>query len=347
MNNFLNLSINSYNVSKKYKKEIFYKCLLKLHFLHLKNCKEYKSLFKNLKITKLENFPFLSIRLFKFYELMSTNRKKIYKIFNSSGTTSKTVSKVYIDKKTSEIQRKTLSKIFKDFYDLERSPMLFIDNPEMLRSKINVARKAAISGFMQFGSEIYFALDSSNNINLKEIKAYLKSTKKKGGVVFGFTNIFWKFFFNKINSNILKSKFQNSILIHGGGWKDLNEQLITNHKFKNIVKKKFGFKNISNYYGLIEQPGSIFFECENGFFHTSIYSEIFIRGKNLEILEEKKIGFIHLLSLVPRSYPGNSLITEDLGYFLKENLCKCGRSGKIFKYVKRVPYSEIRGCGNV
>ena len=38
------------------------------------------------------------------------------------------------------------------------------------------------------------------------------------------------------------------------------EESITNLKFKSLIKKNIGIYNVHNYYGLIEQTGSIFFE---------------------------------------------------------------------------------------
>ena len=57
---------------------------------------------------------------------------------------------------------------------------------------------------------------------------------------------------------------------------------------------------------------------------------ILIRDKNLNILNHGK-GLIQLFSLLPKSYPGHSLLTEDEGVLLGEDDCKCGRHGKYFK----------------
>ena len=58
-------------------------------------------------------------------------------------------------------------------------------------------------------------------------------------------------------------------------------------------------------------------------------------------------GLIQIISLLPTSYPGHSIITEDQGAIFGEDDCKCGRSGKYFKVFGRIPKSEIRGCGNI
>ena len=98
---------------------------------------------------------------------------------------------------------------------------------------------------------------------------------------------------------------------------------------------------------MVEQTGSIFFECEKGYFHTSFFSDIIIRDKFFKKQKIKKKGLIQIISLIPTSYPGHSIITEDQGALFGEDNCKCGRSGKYFKVFGRIPKSEIRGCGNI
>ena len=57
-------------------------------------------------------------------------------------------------------------------------------------------------------------------------------------------------------------------------------------------------------------------------------------------------GVLQVLSPLPRSYPGHSLLTEDLGVLLGEDDCPCGRKGKYFKVTGRVPRAEVRGCSD-
>ena len=127
----------------------------------------------------------------------------------------------------------------------------------------------------------------------------------------------------------------------------LDDIKISNEKFKYLLNKKFELKRIINYYGLIEQTGSIFFECKKGYFHTSNYNDILIRDENFKVLKNKKKGLIQLLSTIPKSYPGHSILTEDIGMIIGENDCKCGIKGNYFKVYGRVKKSEIRGCSNI
>ena len=52
------------------------------------------------------------------------------------------------------------------------------------------------------------------------------------------------------------------------------------------------------------------------------------------------------LSLVQLSYPGHNILTEDLGRIEGIDNCKCGRKGKYFSVLGRVPGTEKRGCSD-
>ena len=52
-------------------------------------------------------------------------------------------------------------------------------------------------------------------------------------------------------------------------------------------------------------------ECEEcGYFHETDHTKILIRDKYLNVLSKNKKGFLQLISTVPESYPGNSILTE-------------------------------------
>lgn len=50
--------------------------------------------------------------------------------------------------------------------------------------------------------------------------------------------------------------------------------------------------------------------------------------------------------MLPHSYPGHSLLTEDEGIILGEDDCPCGRKGKYFKLTGRIKQAELRGCSD-
>ena len=60
----------------------------------------------------------------------------------------------------------------------------------------------------------------------------------------------------------------------------------------------------------------------------------------------KETGLVQLKSLLPISYPGHNILTEDIGIIYGIDNCKCKRKGKIFKILGRLSKSEIRGCSD-
>ena len=51
------------------------------------------------------------------------------------------------------------------------------------------------------------------------------------------------------------------------------------------VKNVFNINRVHDYYGMVEQTGSIHMECDEGYLHTSEYSDIIVRDfKNFEVL---------------------------------------------------------------
>ena len=57
-------------------------------------------------------------------------------------------------------------------------------------------------------------------------------------------------------------------------------------------------------------------------------------------------GLLQVLSALPQSYPGHSLLTEDLGVLLGEDDCPCGRPGRYFTVLGRQRGAEVRGCSD-
>ena len=123
---------------------------------------------------------------------------------------------------------------------------------------------------------------------------------------------------------------------------------ISGKDFKGRLKEKLNLEKVFNYYGLVEQTGSIFFESQKcGYYHTSIFSDIIIRDSKFRIVKNRNKGLIQLLSVLPTSYPGHNVLTEDIGEIIGEDDCKCGLKGKYFKVYGRAKEAEVRGCSDI
>ena len=322
----------------------------KLNNFHYENSSQFRKIIDLIyplkKIKILEDIPFIPAKLFKELELKSIPNKKIFKILNSSGTSSGKPSKIYLDKDNARTQTLVLNKIVTKIIGKKRLPMLIIDEKKIIQdpSKFD-AKTAAIIGFSMFGSNHQYLI-KDGSIDYENLNIFLDKFAKQKFLIFGFTSLVYEQLINKLDIKKIKSFFENSILIHGGGWKKMEKIKVSNKIFKRKLNKFLKINHIINYYGLIEQTGSIFFECSKcGCFAPSEYSEVLIRDKNFKALSKNKKGFIQLLSILPKSYPGHSILTEDIGQLINNN-CKFCKITKKFKVYGRAEQSEIRGCSD-
>jgi hypothetical protein len=227
--------------------------------------------------------------------------------------------------------------------------MLILDHPSVLKNRSTFsARGAGIVGFSQFGSDHTYALvDETMEPNWDAIEAFRVRHEGERILLFGFTSILWQHLVRAVEETGQRYDFGDGILIHGGGWKKLADQKISNAEFKRRVSERLNVRTVYNYYGMVEQTGSIYMECEAGFFHSSDYSEILIRDSRT-LLEQDigKPGLIETLSTIPRSYPGHVLLTEDVGIIHGHDGCSCSRRGNYFTVLGRLADAELRGCSD-
>tara|TARA_B100000686_G_C16782380_1_gene972833 strand:- start:833 stop:1894 length:1062 start_codon:yes stop_codon:yes gene_type:complete len=346
------INLKPFSLDKIKKRKFFEKTMNSLNLFHYKNSKEYKKLLDSFgysfKKKKLNEIPFLPAKLFKYFELRSVSKGKVFKTLSSSGTSSEIPSKIYLDKKNAHNQMKVLNKIITTVLGKERLPMLIIDqNPTKLNRSTFNARGAAIYGFSIFGKNHTYLLNDQGKIDYNLLNIFLNKYGKGKFFIFGFTSLVFENLVKKISTKLIKFDFRNGILLHGGGWKKMQKIKINNKTFKQKLFSKIKLKNIYNYYGLVEQTGSIFIECKKcKCFVTSVFSDILIRDKYFNVVKNGKKGLIQLFSLLPTSYPGHNILTEDIGEIVGDNGCQCGLLGKQFLVHGRAEQSEIRGCSD-
>ena len=139
----------------------------------------------------------------------------------------------------------------------------------------------------------------------------------------------------------------NAFVLHGGGWKKLESEKVDNNEFKDRIYRVIGCDKVHNYYGMIEQTGSIYLECIHGNLHAPSGADVIIRNfEDFSENEFEKVGIIQILSNIQKSYPGHSLLTEDVGFSLPANSCKCGNNGTILRILGRLSRAEVRGCSD-
>jgi len=345
---------NTYNTPKAEKEGLLVARLKQLTNFHYDHCEKYRNMIGSLgykpnqTIDKIGQIPFVPISLFKHHDLKSIKYEEVYRTLYSSGTSASGLSKIYLDRDTASLQQKVLVRSVHSFTGINRFPMLIIDTQaHPVNQGEHRARTVAILGFSLFSSDRCFALDENLHLRTEAIRDFLHKHKGKTILIFGFTFNIWKYFVNEIKDNSLKFDLNNSILIHGGGWKKLIDRQISNKTFKEALFNFCGIDRVINYYGMIEQTGSLYFECQLGNLHTSIFNDIIIR-RHLDFSPAPtgEPGMIQTLSAIPQSYCGHSLLTADKGVILGEDDCPCGRKGKYFHVLGRFEQTEIRGCSD-
>lgn len=291
--------------------------------------------------------PFVPVRFFKEFDLLSVPREEVVKTMTSSGTSGRQ-SRIFLDKYTALSQTKALSSIMASFIGTRRLPMLVIDCESTITNRNHFsARAAGITGFSIFGSKRAFALNELMQPDLEAIRAFLAAHGGAPFFIFGFTYLIYANFMSTLLAAGVELDLRNGILFHGGGWKKLEALKVSDAEFKNGLRQATGLTRVHNYYGMVEQTGSIFVECEHGRMHASNYSDVIIRDPvTFEVLPDGQAGVLQILSTLPESYPGHSLLTEDVGAIIGDGLCECARHGRAIRIDGRLARAEVRGCSD-
>ncbi len=352
------LNMKAFSLGKKEKESIFLKAMQEAIIFHYNNCEGYKKFLEGRGFDphgkfSVSEIPFFHVDLFKTIKLVSVPEKDILRSVQSSSTTSGTPSTVFLDRITSERQRRILGSIMTSFIGPERKTLIVLDSPETVKSrngKIS-SRASGIRGMLPFSKKVFYVL----NNELKPDKNALRKAvnEMEGSVcIFGFTFLIYQFIKQAEEDAELRSilgKLSSPLVVHTGGWKKLRDLKIAKPDFNGFVAGIFKTKpeRVIDMYGMTEQLGTVYPDCEYGYKHVPVYSDIIIRGpSSFKPLENGEKGFIQLLSPVPNSYPGISIITDDMGVVIGDDGCRCGRRGKFFLFSERAKKSEIKGCGD-
>jgi Acyl-protein synthetase, LuxE len=265
----------------------------------------------------------------------------------SSGTTGQQPSRIPLDRETARRQTIALSRIMTHILGPKRLPMLLVESPSLIQDRRQFnARVAGLLGMMNFGHNHFYALDANMQLDLDGVRSFVDQFGHKPFLIFGFTFVVWQNFLNRLAGQHLN--FSNGILIHTGGWKKLQEQSVSGEEFRRRFYSEAKLSKIYNFYGMVEQVGSVYLEGEDGYLYPPNFADVIVRDPvTFEELPLGQVGILQVLSLLPLSYPGHSLLTEDLGIIHAVDSSSCGRYGKAFSVLGRLPRAEMRGCSDV
>jgi len=305
---------------------------------------------------RIADLPFLPVGVFKAdppLALIGANEVK--RTLTSSATTGQVPSRIVLDAATSRRMAKGALTIVRDFVGPARRPYLVIDTPENLAAQGQIgARGAAIQALRSFATEIVCCLQSSANgnpsLDLETLLACAAKWQASDVLVYGFTYVIWTELIQPLKSQGITLDLPNVCLLHSGGWKRLEQQSVTRDVFNREVASVFGCSpnRIIDYYGMVENVGVIYPDCEYGNKHVPAFAEVIIRDPlTLAPVQVGEKGLIQVCSVLPTSFPGFLLLTEDTAEVIGYDGCPCGRHGTSFRFAGRAPKAEVRGCGNL
>ena len=308
------------------------------------------------KPSDLADYPYLPVNIFKNKRLTSVPSEKINAILNSSAT-SGIPSTIVLDKITSKRQIVALAKVMSDYLGNQRRPFLILDEDPLKSSSIETsARAAATRGFLISCSKSEYFLSYTNNRLTLDIKKFQKSLKqyedsKQEICIFGFTFILYYHVVRVLKKKGIVFKLSdNSKIAHIGGWKKLESQRVSKEQFLQDVSDVFSVKvdNIYDFYGFTEQMGLVYVSVGDLPKTVPAYSEIIIRDfQSLKPVKDGDQGLIQILTPLPHSYPGISVLTDDVGRIVGRGKDKTGRIGTQFEIIGRAKKAEARGCGDI
>jgi phenylacetate-coenzyme A ligase PaaK-like adenylate-forming protein len=304
----------------------------------------------------IADLPYLPVGVFKANPpLALVGADEVKRTLTSSATTGQVPSRIVLDAATARRMTKGVLTIVRDFIGSARRPYLVIDTPENLASQGQLgARGAAVQALGSFATEIVSCLrpgrDGDSSLDVEKLLTCAAKWKNAEVLVYGFTYVIWTQLVQTLQRQGITLDLPNVRVLHSGGWKRLLQQAVTRDVFIQGVACAFGCspERIVDYYGMVENVGVIYPDCDYGNKHVPAFAEVIVRNPlTLAPVKAGQRGLIQVCSVLSTSFPGFLLLTEDMAEVIGDDNCRCGRRGTSFRFAGRVPKAEVRGCGNL
>ena len=306
---------------------------------------------REIAVRRIQDIPFTHVSLFKHVDLSSAapGRQTVRSVLSSATTGAS--SRVAIDEFSAGLQARSSEAILAEFIGRDRRPVLVLDSVASLRSRHEFsARIMAAMSLKPFASEMFFLLKDAGDVSslqLHQIECAMKASESL--IVYGFSWILWLALAEaKLPEELQSALRQKTVaFVHSGGWKKLEDRKVDRATFEATLLAQVGPGScVVDYYGLVEQMGVVFPLCDQNSRHVPRWADVIVRDSwTMEPLAEGE-GQLQLLNTISHGSPCHSVLTEDMGRLLPGR-CGCGRLGRRFELIGRVPKAELRGCANV
>ena len=269
-------------------------------------------------VQRIEQIPFLPIRLFKTHEVYCGEEAPEV-VFTSSATTGMTPSRHPMA--SLALYERAFTEAFRRFYGEPSGWSLYGLLPNYLQRK---------------GSSLVYMADrlieacGSGGFYLDEYERLIADLEAdpKPKILLGVSYALWDL------AERYAPKLQNTIVMETGGMKGHREEL-PKEAFHKILCEAFGVERIHSEYGMAELTSQAYSKGENRFYCPA-WMRVAVRDVNdpLDVRFEAGRGGLNIIDLA-NYYSCSFLQTEDVA--------RCYADGS-FEVEGRIDHSEIRGC---
>jgi hypothetical protein len=327
--------------------------LLALTEHHLGGCPEYRAIWPGWwPPDDIAGFPFLHVGTFKSIRFVtSAPGLRHHRILKSSATASGISSQIVLDQRSAKLHARSSHAIQADFLGTEKRPLVVLDSPAGLRSGTELsARTAAALSLKTLASDLVFLLTDAADPASARWEVLLRLLAgHQSLVVYGFTYMLWTAWAAAEPPAEIRAALSGKRIdfVHSGGWKKLEHLKVGREEFDATLTRGLDPRSkVVDFYGLVEQVGVVYPLCGEGYRHVPAWADVFVRDPWTLAPLDREPGQLQLLNLLAWGAPYHNVLTEDLGLLVAGD-CPCGRQGKRFEFLGRMPKVEVRGCANV
>jgi len=320
---------------------------------HLDGCPAYARVWPDWEnAASAGELPFLHVNLFKRLELRTDGADLVHeRTLLSSSTSGSQPSQIALDSFSSRLQARSALAILKDMVGDRKRPLLVLDDARSLRRRgVLSARVAAAMSLSPLATNIQFLLaDANDPASMKWDVLAEALAAADDFLVYGFSSILWQAWGGCSMPGPVRDSLPGKRIhfVHSGGWKKLEALRVERAEFDGALLRDLHAEScVVDYYGLVEQVGVIYPLCREGSRHVPRWADVVVRDPyTLRPLDDQP-GQIQSMNVLAHGAPYHSVLSEDMGRMLPGE-CACGRRGKRFELLGRMPQAELRGCANV
>ncbi len=317
---------------------------------HLRGCASYSRIWREWSGAQLaEDLPFIHVGLFKRLALRTEAAGVEHgRTLESSSTTGRS-SQVQLDRQSSAWQASSSRAILANALGTDRaSSLLVIDTPRALQRRTVTARTAAALSLRPLAEDLFFVGDETGSgVEWSKVDEAL-ARSRADVLVYAPTWALWTAWATAPIADATRALLaqRRVFFVHSGGWKKLEALGVERARFDEaLVRAASPGSRVIDFYGLVEHVGVVYPLCAQGFRHVPVWADVLVRDPLTLASLTTLAGMLQLMHPFALGAPYHSVLTEDMGRIVP-GACGCGRIGKRFELLGRMPRAELRGCAN-